>query len=580
MKLKTRFKIAIIIMILSVAIMNMAIVSFYISNSLKKNSEQAMHSINKQKMITIENLLDSFVTMTQKPLIDESMMDILVKEYEEKPNTSVRYQMYEDIDLMGERLYSEMYYRNEYIYGVTIFAANDGRTYYKQRSGKRYLEKDPESLEWYQELLKTDGKEAVLFPYMKEDLYLGEEPIIAIGRLLKNPMTNQIAGVIRIDIAVKDLGKIWEDDEMGGTTKVVFFDKNKELLYTSFPAENWKKEYEKQRKKHLEVMTASERYGVFIATLLTRNQMYEEAYKVIFTIVVITLGGILFSLFWVEFILNKSMQPIGELNRLMKEVREGDLSVRAKVGTDGEFEEVCESFNLMVENTEHLIERVRLEESEKMEAEYRALQAQISPHFILNTLNTIRWMAVIQGNKAIDKALDSFSRLLAFVVRRREDTIPIREELEQMNYYIDILSLRYYNKFQIEMDVEEEVKSCLTVKFLLQTLVENSVFHGFDEMSGKGEIKVKVCRRSDSIVYEVQDNGKGICEERIEEILKKERKEQKGMVKIGLYNINRRIKLVFGEEYGISIRSVPGEYTVVSVVIPAQEEKNVEDSDC
>lgn len=165
-------------------------------------------------------------------------------------------------------------------------------------------------------------------------------------------------------------------------------------------------------------------------------------------------------------------------------------------------------------------------------------------------------------------------------MRRREDTIPIREELEQMNYYIDILSLRYYNKFQIEMDVEEEVKSCLTVKFLLQTLVENSVFHGFDEMSGKGEIKVKVCRRSDSIVYEVQDNGKGICEERIEEILKKERKEQKGMVKIGLYNINRRIKLVFGEEYGISIRSVPGEYTVVSVVIPAQEEKNVEDSDC
>ena len=572
MKLKTRFKIAMLIMLLIVVVLNTSIILLYITESLKENSEQYMQSLNEQKKITAENLMDTFVTMTQKPLIDDTMLSILKKEYHEYPEKSRRFYMYQDIDIMNERLYTEMFYKNEYIYAVTLFKENDGGIYSKQRSGKGILDISLKECEWYQTLIQTDGKEAVLFPYMKEDLYRGEEPIIAVGRLLKDPMTNHPIGIIRVDIAVKDLEKVWESCAYGDSEKMLFRDDEGRLLYTDLHVENWEKEYEESLKNDFSVTTYSERYGISITSFLPWNIVYEKIYNTIFIIMAITLGCIMAAFLLVEFIIKTSMKPIGELNMLMKEVRAGNLKVRAKVQSVGEFEEVCESFNLMVENTEHLIERVRQEENEKMEAEYKALQAQISPHFILNTINTIKWMAVIQGNKSIEKSLDSFSRLLSFVVREREEKILIKTELEQMEYYIDILSLRYYNKFQIDFQVDNEVKNCKTIKFLLQTLVENSVFHGFDEKKEKGMIQVRLLREKERIVYEVEDNGKGIEKSKIEEILNPAMEDRREGTKIGIHNINQRIKLIFGKQYGVSIRSEVGEYTIVRVEIPAQEE--------
>lgn len=579
MKLKTRFKIAMIGMLTVVVVLNTATILFYISSSLKDNAAQSMESVNEQKMVTIENLLDTFVTLTQKPLIDETILEILRKDYSEIPEEKRRYLQYQDIDKMQDRLYTEMFYKNEYIYAVTLFQTNGERVYYKQRSSKGLLDIDLTDCDWYQKLCETDGTEALLFPYMVEDLYRGKEPVIALGRLLKNPMTNQPLGVIRIDIAVTDLEKVCKSN-VDEDSNVVFLTDKDELLYTSFETDDWKAEYDEKLETNFAVTTFSDRYGVSITTMLPQNKVYRKAYETILIILGIALGCIGTALFVAEFIVKQSMKPVGELNGLMKEVRSGDLSVRAKVQSGGEFEEICESFNLMVENTEHLIERVRQEEYEKMESEYKALQAQISPHFILNTLNTIKWMAVIQGNKSIEKSLDSFSHLLSFVVRRKEEKIPIQAELEQMKYYVDILSLRYYNKFQIDFEVEPGVEKCCTIKFLLQTLVENSVFHGFDEMMETGKIQVRIRRQDNKIIYEVEDNGKGISAERIKEILSHASEEKKGMVKIGLYNINRRIQLIFGEQYGVSIESRLGEYTIVRVVIPAEEEENGEDNHC
>lgn len=580
MKLKTRFRIAIIMLLAVVVVLYTAIILFYTSSTLKSNARMSMQSVNEQKMITVENLLDTFVTLTQKPLIDDSILNILKKDYNEYPEEGRKYIMYQDMDDMDERLYTEMFYKNEYIYAVTLFTADQERVYYKQRSGKGVEDIPLEECPWYQQLCETDGTEAILFPRMEEDLYRGGEPVIAMGRLLKDPMTNEPLGVIRVDIAVKDLEKVWGNTDLGADSAIVFQNEKKELLYTSLPIDNWEKEYKKRLQTDFAVTTWSDRYNVSVTALLAKDEMYQKAYETIGLILAITLGFIGLALFLTEFIVKKSMKPIGELNGLMKEVRQGDLSVRAKVQSGGEFEEVCESFNLMVENTEHLIERVREEETEKMESEYRALQAQISPHFILNTINTIKWMAVIQGNKSIEQALDSFSRMLSFIVRQKDEKISIQTEQEQMKYYIDILSLRYYNKFQIDFQVDEEAMQCCTIKFLLQTLVENSVFHGFDEMTETGRIQVTIRRMDGQIIYEVEDNGKGIPEEQIAEILSHESEEKKGTIKIGLYNINRRIQLIFGEEYGISIESRVGEYTIVRVVIPAQEEKDGEDNHC
>lgn len=580
LRLKTRIRVMMIAVLILVVALNTAIILFYIAGSLKETAEQSMHSVNEQKMITIENLMDTFVTLTQKPLIDDTALEILKKDYEEYPEQNRKFYMYQDRDVMDERLYTEMFYKNEYIYAVTIFTENQEDVYSKQRSGKGVLDINLRECDWYRMLEETDGTQAVLFPYMEEDLYRGEEPIIAVGRLLKDPMTNQALGVIRVDIAVKDLGKICGNEEEAAAAEVIFLDSQENLLYTSLPVDTWESEYEKRMGEKLAVTAYSDKYGLSVTSLMPKHEVYKGAYKTIGVIVGITLGCMGLALFLSGFVVNTSLRPIGDLNELMKEVRAGDLSVRARVQPGDEFEEVCESFNLMVDNTESLIEKIRLEENEKRENEYRALQAQISPHFMLNTINMIKWMAVIQGNKAIEKALDSFAHVLTFVVRRREEKITIGAQLERIKYYVDILSLRYYNKFQIDFHVGEGVENCYTIKYVLQTLIENSVFHGFDESTGTGNIQVKISRHGGKIIYEVKDNGKGMTAEKIQEALSRELDEKKGMMKIGIYNINRRIQLIYGEEYGVSIKSVPGEYTIVQVVIPAEEENDGEDTYC
>jgi len=580
LKLKTRIKIAIITILATVLALNTLIILFYISDSLKRNSEHAMQSINQQKMITFENLMDNFVTLTQKPLIDDSILEILRKDYTKFPEENRRFIQYQDYDTMDERLYTEMFYKNEYIYAVTIFLEDDNRIYSKQRSGKGVLEMDYHKLSWYCQLQNTPGTEALVFPYMGEDIYRGNEPIIAIGRLLKDPLTNHVLGVIRVDIAVKDLKNIFESSIPGESSEVLFQDDKDNLLYTSLDIDNWETELEKELKIDSAVTTISEKYGFSITTLLPKNKLYKKVYDTILIIVCITIGCIILALIFVEFTVKKSLLPIGNLNNLMKEVRKGDLSVRAPVQGVGEFEEVCDSFNLMVSDMDHLIKRIRLEETEKMEAEYKALQAQISPHFIMNTMNTIKWMAVIQGNRLIEKAIDAFSHLLSFVVRERDEKILISTELKQMQYYTDILSLRYYNKFNINFSVEDSVKQCYTIKFLLQTLVENSVFHAFGEMTEGGVIQIRIGRKEGVIVYEVEDNGKGIPPERIEEILNHDQEEKRGMVKIGIRNIDQRIKLIFGQKFGVSIESYVGKYTIVRVIIPVLEEKESENNCC
>lgn len=580
MKLKTRIKITFMGMLAIVLALNTAIILFYVSDSLKKSAKEAMQSVNKQRMITMDHLFDTFVTLTQKPLIDDTILEILRKDYSEYPEKNRKYYQYKDQDVMSERLYTEMFYKNEYIYAVTILVDNGKRIYSKQRSGKGVLDISFTDTEWYQELYTTTGTEAILFPYMKEDLYRGEEPVIALGRLLKDPMTNQPMGIIRVDIAVKDLKDVWEDSEEQQKEKILFCDQDGNLLYTSFNVENWESEYQQALKTDIAVTYNSDRYEVSVTSLLPGKELYRNMYDTILIILCIAVGCMAVAFTLTELTIKGSLRPIGELNELMKKVRCGDLSVRARVQSTGEFEEVCESFNLMVENTEHLIEKIRQEEEEKREAEYKALQAQISPHFIMNTINTIKWMAVIQGNRSIEKALDSFAHLLSFVVKQKDEKITIGTELEQMGYYIDILALRYYNKFQIDIQADKNVKNCYTIKFLLQTLVENSVFHGFDEMEETGKIQISIKRTGDKIVYEVKDNGKGISEERIKEILEHGQVEKKGMVKIGLYNINRRIKLIFGEDYGIYIKSEPGIYTQVLVTIPIQEADTDENCNC
>lgn len=207
-------------------------------------------------------------------------------------------------------------------------------------------------------------------------------------------------------------------------------------------------------------------------------------------------------------------------------------------------------------------------------AQLEMLQSQINPHFLYNTLETINWMAVDltkSGNK-VSKAVSNLAKFFRINADKGDYLIPIREEIERTQYYLKILELRYSDMFSFEWSVDESVTDYLVVKICLQPIIENAVYHGLKPRGSDGRLKVTVMPEGENIAFLVEDNGVGMNREQLETLNSRlSDTEYMGDGHIGLYNINKRLKIVFGENYGITVDSVPGRGTKVRVVIPKEK---------
>lgn len=241
-----------------------------------------------------------------------------------------------------------------------------------------------------------------------------------------------------------------------------------------------------------------------------------------------------------------------------KKAEHAKSSVRAKV------EHMINEINaLTIKNNETQIQLRR--------AELMALQSQINPHFIYNTLNSIKWMADMQGSKRMVTALDSLIKLMQFSSKNSREVIRIQDEIDLIRDYINLINLKYFDRIFVDVHVEPGLENYETLKFLLQPIVENSIYHGFSSMIRQCTVQINITRKEDRILYEVIDNGKGMSKEKIRQALEEDHPLNfHSFNKIGLYNVNKRIQYIFGEEYGIQIDSEPGKYTRVIVEIPAR----------
>ena len=198
---------------------------------------------------------------------------------------------------------------------------------------------------------------------------------------------------------------------------------------------------------------------------------------------------------------------------------------------------------------------------------------QINPHFIYNTLNTVKWSAKLEGNKRTEEAVSALISLLKSTIRVGQTYITIGEEIEQIKDYITVQSFRYDGSFDVRLDVDDRVLKFKTLKFLLQPIVENAIFHGLNMNEEGGLLAIDVKLEEGRVVYTVTDNGCGMTSEQVEQLLKSPR-ERTGMMGIGVNNVDSRIKMYFGREYGVTVRSEEGLGTTVIMEIPAVEDED------
>lgn len=232
---------------------------------------------------------------------------------------------------------------------------------------------------------------------------------------------------------------------------------------------------------------------------------------------------------------------------------------------------LADSFKHMTEKIQDLMERVRKEEAEVRKTELKALQAQINPHFLYNTLDSIQWMCERGKNEDAIKMVGALARLFRISISRGRELITIKEELQHAENYLIIQSYRYKDQFSYSFDVQEGLLGYLCNKITIQPLIENAIYHGIDRMVDKGEILVKVKEADDNnndILIIISDNGVGMTEEQCRKVLQKDRSDSGG---IGVKNVNDRLRIYFGENYGLSIQSELDVGTTVTVRIPKIE---------
>ncbi len=272
--------------------------------------------------------------------------------------------------------------------------------------------------------------------------------------------------------------------------------------------------------------------------------------------------------------------PVKSLIRAMKQF-ENDADNFSFSGIDesvSELRTLSNSFEHMSVRIKDLMERVRREETELRKTELKALQAQINPHFLYNTLDSIQWMCERGKNEDASKMVSALARLFRISISRGRELIPIKDEIKHVRNYLIIQSFRYREQFTYEFETNPDLEEYLCNKITLQPLVENAIYHGIDRLVDEGEIKITVKQAEDDendILMTVADNGVGMTQEQCAKILCKERSDSSG---IGVKNVNDRLKIYFGAKYGLSIKSELDVGTEITVRIPKITKEDVNEN--
>ena len=261
-------------------------------------------------------------------------------------------------------------------------------------------------------------------------------------------------------------------------------------------------------------------------------------------------------------------KPLRRLNDSVKEWEAGNMEPDIYIGGSMEVEHLGKTLRSTVAQIRQLMDDIVVEQEEKRKSELDALQSQINPHFLYNTLDSIVWM--ITGERYDDAVfmITQLASLFRISLSKGKTVISIEDEVKHAKNYMNIQKIRYKNSFEIDFQIEEEVLNGCIVKLVLQPLLENAIYYGMEFMDGEGEIHVRGYRRDNDVYLEVEDNGLGMPEEEAAELLNGKERPHKHGSGVGLVNVHSRLKLRFGEDYGLIIHSCPDEGMMVQIHIP------------
>lgn len=439
--------------------------------------------------------------------------------------------------------------------------------------------------DWYKKL--TSEKQSILWTapfYYNTGYPHGQDRFISVSRVIKNDYSKDILGIIMINISEEHFKTIMGNHATGvvsllNENKDVIFSSDLEKVKMQLPKINGiipdkHKGYffaEIGRNKYMVNYYTLNRFNWNLISIIPYEEVFEEIRVLKAKIYSLNMVSfILFLIISIGLILYMT-NPLKKLIGTIKNLKIGDYSVGLENEDDSDdVSGIVKSFHYMLGRIEELVKMVMQEQQFEHELKYEALRAQINPHFLFNTLNTIKWSARMSGAYNVSKMISALGKMLEISMNKGEEEITFKDELELAQSYVMIQNLRYNDKLLLNIEIDEDLKNYKVLKLILQPIIENSIIHGLKDKQDEGHITVKVVKEGNMIKADVTDNGKGISEEKINEIMAdigKDYSKQK-FTAIGLRNIQERIKIKYGKEYGLKIFSQVGQGTTVSLILP------------
>ena len=393
------------------------------------------------------------------------------------------------------------------------------------------------------------------------------------------------SGVLLVDMNFSGIEQICKNVNLGETGYIYLVDRDGEiiyhprqqLIYSNLEKENNLKIVTYEDGTYIDKLDGRKRLttvktlgytGWKIVGVTPMNETFANSSQIILFIFFVIFLAIILLIFANIFISSKIADPIKALEKSVKELEEGSQNVDIVIGGSYEIQHLGKTIKSMVEQMHRLMDSIMIEQELKRQSELDALQAQINPHFLYNTLDSIVWMVENEKHKEAITMVTSLAGFFRISLSKGKNIISVKDELKHAENYITIQHMRFKDKFKFNINAENEVLNFATMKLVIQPLIENAVYHGMEFMDGDGEITVNAYKKDNELYIDIIDNGMGIPPEIVETLLTHESKTKGKGSGVGLKNVQERIQIYFGKEYGLTILSEPDEGTLIRIHLP------------
>lgn len=453
-------------------------------------------------------------------------------------------------------------------------------------TGMSRISRDPfQNERWYREASENPEEIQLISVVTGRNIVTNRsysiDDVFSLAKAVQDPETGEVLGVILLDIRHDIIQSSINGVTIGEKGFVFVMDQEDNIVYTPVNGivyrvnPKWVKAMEPmsvqiqggsyQIRSELSPYTGWRTVGVFSMDEVMSS--VNTIVYILFTCVIISLVLVVI----VSFKFSRTLtNPIFKLKRLMKQAESGDLTVRFNFEHNDEIGELGQSFNHMIARIDQLIQMVYVEQENKRTAEMKSLQEQIKPHFLYNTLDTISWMARDYDAEDIVRLVDALTNMFRIGLSHGKDIITVKEEITHVSNYLYIQKIRYKDKLNYVIHVDESLYAIEVPKLILQPLVENAIYHGVKAKRGGGTITITGVPEGENLVFTVQDNGAGMPQEKVEELNRRmsERSVLDEQKSFGLFYIRERIQLCYGTGYGVHVESALGEGTRVTITLP------------